>query len=76
MGTNLYDFTKWCLAKSAVELKTGTLSTTYYSLGENVFHDDVGTNTFWISNGWAFRWNYTDFAGDFYMMEGRCDLIK
>src|ERR1700736_1711546 len=60
---------RWCLARSAVELTTGSVSTKYYSLGKNIFRDNEA-NMFWMWNGWGFRWNYTNYAGDFYMLEG------
>jgi hypothetical protein len=66
---------QWCLARSAVELTTGSVTTKYYSTGQNIFFDDLG-NKFWIYNGWRFLWDFGNLAGDFYMMEGRCDLIK
>lgn len=75
IGPGVRDFMQWCLARSAVELTTGSVTTKYYSTGQNIFFDDLG-NKFWIYNGWRFLWDFGNLAGDFYMMEGRCDLIK
>jgi hypothetical protein len=74
-GPNIEDFMKWCLARSAVELTAGSVTTKYYSTGQNIFFDDFG-NKFWIYNGWRFLWDFENSAGGFYMIEGRCDLIK
>ena len=75
MGPNVQDFAEWCLAKSAIQITIGDLTEKYYSIGKNVFLTNFG-DRFWISNGWRFTWSFNNFAGDYYMMEGRCDLIK
>jgi hypothetical protein len=75
IGPDVENFMEWCLARSAVELTTGSVTTKYYSTGQNIFVDNFG-NRFWMFNGWRFLWNFDNFAGDSYMIEGRCDLIK
>jgi hypothetical protein len=74
-GPNINDFAEWCLARSRIEVNAGLGAGKYYSTGKNVFVDGFG-NKFHISSGWKFLWSFTNFAGDFYMLEGRCDLIR
>ena len=75
LGPNADDFFEWCLARNAVELTSGSITYQYYSTNKNVFVDQFA-DRFWISNGWKFSWSFINLAGDYYMMEGRCDLIR
>src|SRR5262249_40816186 len=75
-GVDELTFTTQCFSKSYVELNDGNLTVKYYSTGKNVFHSTNDIDMFWIVNDWVFHWIYTDYGGDFYMMEGRCDLIR
>jgi hypothetical protein len=73
---NLEEYEAWCFARSTAELVTGDVRHRYYSTGTNIFFEVLGTgDRFWIINGWRFFWNFGNFAGGYYMLEGRCDLI-
>jgi hypothetical protein len=68
------EFTEWCLATDGVEFKVGGSTYQYYSIGRYMFTDELH-DRFWFG-GDTFRWDYTNFAGDFYIAEGRCTLVR
>jgi len=75
-GVSLDSFYDFCLATSEAQIRGGDTPSSYFAIGKNVFTDVLGQR-FWIYNGWRFRWDYTDwFMGNFYIAEGRCDLVK
>jgi len=67
-------FITQCLASSRLDIKTGSSSLPYYSLGRNTYEGLIG-GRFFIANNLDFVWYFYSLENDLYVSQGHCGFL-